>query len=339
MNMRHLRQLENDRIAGMNDRMPEISPNRSTLRAALDGLSLEGAIFFRAEYTEAWAYQSPTSEELASMLATGTHRLTLFHIVAAGSCRLDLDEGETVTASAGEVIVLPYGSRHVMRGRRQAEAVPPISSLMEKPPWTALPVLRHGGGGERTDVVCGYLGCDAPLFDPALAALPPVFTVRPTEAAAGWVEASIRYALAGSSGATTSRLAALLLTEILETHLATAPAADEGWLAALGDPLLAPVLAAIHREPQRHWTVTDLAEVAAVSRSTLDQRFRDLLKRPPMGYVRGWRMHVARELLTHQDLTVAAVARQVGYDAVEAFSRAFRRVHGQSPAEWRIGHV
>ena len=67
----------------------------------------------------------------------------------------------------------------------------------------------------------------------------------------------------------------------------------------------------------------------------LDQRFRDLLGRPPMGYVRDWRMHVAKELLGRRDLTVGAVARMVGYQAVEAFSRAFRRAHGRSPAEWR----
>lgn len=334
MNMRHGRSSENDQTAGMSDRMPRISPNRPTLRAALDGLNLEGAIFFRAEYTEAWAYQSPEPAELITMLATGRDRLTLFHIVAAGSCRLILDDNQSVAASAGEVIVLPYGSRHVMSGHSPVEEVPPITSLFAAPPWDELPVLRHGGGGEKTEVICGYLASGDPLFDPHLAALPPVFTVRPTGAAADWVDASIEYALDGSTGATTSRLAALLLTEILETHLATAPADDEGWLAALRDPTLAPVLAAVHGDPRRQWTVTEMAREAAVSRSTLDQRFRDLLGRPPMGYVRDWRMHVAEELL-RRELTVGAVADQVGYRAVEAFSRAFRRTRGKSPAEWR----
>lgn len=322
----------------MPDRMPRISPDRVTLRAALDGLGLDGAIFFRAEYTEAWAYQSPGPDELAAMLATGRSRLTLFHIVVSGSCRIVLDDSESAVASAGEIIVIPYGNRHVMQGRSPAEHTPPISSLMDPPPWEQLPVLRHGGGGERTDVICGYLVCDDPLFDPHLAALPSVFTVKPTGAAAGWVDASVQYALEGSSDATTSRLAALLLTEILETHLATAPADDEGWLAALRDPVLAPVLASVHRDPRRQWSVTDMAREAAVSRSTLDQRFRDLLGRPPMGYVRDWRMHVAKELL-RRDLTVGAVADLVGYRAVEAFSRAFSRTHGQSPAEWRADHV
>ena len=339
MSIRQGPPLENDRAAGISDRMTEISSEKATLRAALQGLSLDGAIFFRAEYTEAWAYESPSPADLAAILEVGRGRITLFHIVAAGACEIVLDSGESLTATAGEVIVIPYGNRHVMRGETPADSVPPIASLMDEPPWHELPVLRHGGGGDRTDVVCGYLDCEDPLFDPGLAALPPVFAVRPTGAASAWVEASIQYALDGSSGSTTSRLAALLLTEILETHLATAPAADEGWLAALRDPLLAPVLAAVHRQPQRHWTVSDLAELAAVSRSTLDQRFRDLLDRPPMGYVRDWRMHVAKELLGRGDITVNAVARAVGYEAVEAFSRAFRRTHGRSPADWRGGRL
>lgn len=46
-------------------------------------------------------------------------------------------------------------------------------------------------------------------------------------------------------------------------------------------------------------------------------------------------MHVAKDLLTTTDKPVAAVARQVGYEAEEAFSRAFKRALGTSPAQWR----
>ena len=49
-------------------------------------------------------------------------------------------------------------------------------------------------------------------------------------------------------------------------------------------------------------------------------------------------MHLAEELLATTDLGVAVVARRVGYDAEEAFSRAFKRMYGQSPAAWRAAH-
>ena len=46
-------------------------------------------------------------------------------------------------------------------------------------------------------------------------------------------------------------------------------------------------------------------------------------------------MHLADELLATTDLAVFTVARRVGYDSEEAFSRAFKRERGASPSHWR----
>ena len=312
------------------------------LRAALAGIRLDGALFLRAEYTDAWAYESPPCAALAGLLRPGRERLVLFHIVAAGRCWVTVGDGERHWAEAGDVIVLPYGDQHRMGGTGEAACVA-IASLLEPPPWSAMPVIRHGAGGARTDVVCGYLEADDPLFDPALRALPPVFVVRPTGAAARWVEASIEYALDAAAGGAdstlTTRLPELLLVEVLRLHLASAPAADRGWLAALRDPVLADALALLHGAPERKWTVADLAAGAAVSRSVLDERFRQTLGRSPIRYLTEWRLHVAKELLATSSLGVAAVARRVGYDSEEAFSRAFKRAFGRSPAHWRTDHA
>src|SRR5918999_1386619 len=77
-------------------------------------------------------------------------------------------------AAEGGGIVVPYGDPHQIGGSDPARGVP-IFSLLDPPPWESLPVLRNGGGGDRTDVVCGYLYSEDPLFDPRLRALPPVF--------------------------------------------------------------------------------------------------------------------------------------------------------------------
>ena len=128
----------------------------------------------------------------------------------------------------------------------------------------------------------------------------------------------------------------LLLVEILKLHLASAPAADQGWARAIRDPVLVPALAAIHSSPERKWSVASLAREASVSISLLDERFREVLGLAPIRYLTGWRMHVAEDLLRSSDLGVAAVARRVGYDSEEAFSRAFKRAHGQAPSVWRV---
>jgi AraC-like DNA-binding protein len=310
------------------------------LNEALERLRLEGAIFMRTECTERWALGDSGGPAFAGMMHPGAERLILFHVVASGRCFVSCGDGERHWASAGEVIVLPYGDVFVMGGVEPTEPVS-IMSVVPPPPWTGFPVLRYGGGGARTDIVCGCLYSEDPLFDPALKAFPPAFVVRPPSGPARtWFDASISYALEESSGQRrlpSTKLPELLLIEILRLHLANAPASERGWFAAVRDPVLAPAMSAIHTAPDRKWTVADLATEASVSRSLLDGRFRDVLGLSPMRYVNEWRMRVAQDLLATTEVTVAAIARRVGYDSEEAFSRAFKRAHGQSPSPWRAG--
>ncbi len=318
----------------------EISAEVVPLEQALNGLQLDGAIFFRSEFTEAWSFSSPEAAgDFAHAVEPDAERLIMFHIVAKGSCWVAGPDGERHWANEGDVIVLPYGDEYEMGGAASVASVP-IFSLLAPPPWTTLPVLRHGDGGERTDIVCGYLHSDDPLFDRRMRAFPPVFVVRLEGPASQWVRASIDYALATSagtmvSGGTGKRLPELLLIEMLRLHLASAPGAEHGWITAMHDPALAPALACLHARPEHPWTVSELAHEAAVSRSLLDQRFRDVLGLSPIRYLTEWRMHIATDLLASTDLTVAQIAKRTGYDSQEAFSRAFKRRMGSAPSAWR----
>jgi len=321
------------------------SPLPAPFDAALQRLRLEGAIFLRAEYREPWSYESLSGPDTAAILRPGTERVILFHVVARGTCWIQVGDQERHWATAGDVIVLPYGDQHRMGGVGESDSVP-LMSIMEPPPWTRMPLIRLGRDGPQTDLVCGFLHSDDVLFDEGLRVFPPAFVVRPGgTAGAEWVRANIDFALAQAEAsplgpdAINTRLPEMLLVEVLRQHLATAPAVDRGWLAALQDPVLNPALAALHAAPERKWTVTDLAGVAAVSRSGLDERFRQVLGRSPIRYLTEWRMHLAEDLLTSTDLGVAAISRRVGYDAEEAFSRAFKRAHGSSPGQWRSRHT
>ena len=136
--------------------MTEVAGRPEALDQALERLRLEGAIFMRAEHSESWALEGMGGPSFAAMMHPGAERLVLFHVIASGRCWVALPGGERYWASAGEVIVLPYGDEFTMGG---VEATTPlhIASIVPPPPWTGLPVLRYGGGGERTDVVCGCL--------------------------------------------------------------------------------------------------------------------------------------------------------------------------------------
>ena len=310
------------------------------LQHALEQLRLEGAIFFRSELTEPFAFESRPSE-LADLLHPGAERVILFHIVARGTCWVAGDDGERHWADTGDVIVLPYGDHHVIGGASPASCVA-INELLEPLPWSDLPAIRHGGGGARVDL------CAATSSPTTRCSIPRCASSRrrswcgcPTAPRADWVQASVAYAATenvpsnASRSLVSTRLPELVLIEVLRQHLASAPAADHGWLAALHDPVLAPALAQLHGDPARHWTVADLAAEAAVSRSVLDERFRQVLGRSPIRYLTEWRMHLAEELLATTDLGVVPIARRVGYESEEAFSRAFKRAHGDSPGRWR----
>jgi AraC-like DNA-binding protein len=321
------------------------SPSRSDplvlVPRVLDLVRLSGAIFFRSEFHAPWAYTSPPALDLAGAVPHAEGSLVMFHIVAAGSCWVSVDGGPRRDLSAGDVVVMPYGDANEWGSHDPAEPVS-ITSLLPPPPWTALPSIDFGGDGATTSVVCGYLFGDAVLFDPVLRALPSLFVVRPPQGpAATWVDASVEYALRaggpspGPGSWTHQRLPELLFTEVLRIYLEGEDAELTGWLAALRDPLVGQALALMHADPAHDWTVAELATRVASSRTVLVDRFRELLGRPPIRYLTGWRMDLASGLLRTTSLSVAEVASRVGYESEAAFSRAFKRTFGRSPAHWR----
>lgn len=110
---------------------------------------------------------------------------------------------------------------------------------------------------------------------------------------------------------------------------------SSGWFRALADPVVGPVVRAMHAAPERPWTLAALAGEAGVSRTTMTGRFTKLVGHPPLTYLTEWRMALAADLLTGTTATVAAVARRVGYADAFGFSSAFKRVHGASPTWYR----
>ncbi|MGW9433726.1 cupin domain-containing protein, partial [Streptomyces decoyicus] len=108
------------------------------------------------------------------------------------------------------------------------------------------------------------------------------------------------------------------------------------WWAAQRDPVAGEALRLLHAEPAAPWTVSTLAERTGVSRSTLAKRFTDQVGEPPMTYLTHWRMTLAADLLVEQEsVTIADIARAVGYSDPFGFSAAFKRVRGANPSEFR----
>jgi len=129
-----------------------------------------------------------------------------------------------------------------------------------------------------------------------------------------------------------ARLMELVFIEALRSTVVNASA--PGILKGLGDERVATALRLIHADPVRPWTVEQLAREAALSRSGFFERFSRTLGVAPMAYLLTWRMALAKQLLRRQGLTVAQVAEQTGYGSASAFTVAFTRHTGCSPARY-----
>ncbi|GAA4523393.1 AraC family transcriptional regulator [Amycolatopsis samaneae] len=131
------------------------------------------------------------------------------------------------------------------------------------------------------------------------------------------------------------RLLDLVLVLALRAWCADAETALPSWYGALADPAIGAALRLLHADPAHPWTVAGLAAKAGMSRAAFSARFTGRVGEPPLTYLTGWRMALGADLLRDTEATVAAVAREVGYENAFAFSVAFKRVRGVSPSTWR----
>ncbi len=297
-----------------------------TIGRALGHIRMSGIFYCPSVLTEPWGLELPAME----------HCLW-FHVVLSGSCTIEVEPGVVRTVRSGDMVLVPHGSGHRAWGSDRA-ATPSVFDLPHDEISEQYAVLRHGGGGARTDVVCGGVRFDHPAARHLVASLPPLIHIEGSQTRrSDWMWATLdlladetRDARPGSD-AVVSRLCDIVVIQAIRSWIDRDPAAQTGWLGALRDDQIGAAIAVIHRDPARDWSVASLADEVAMSRSAFAARFTDLVGESPMRYVARWRMYHALDLLESGDATVAAVAHEVGYDSEAAFNRAFTRVMGTSP--------
>ena len=109
----------------------------------------------------------------------------------------------------------------------------------------------------------------------------------------------------------------------------------QGLSAGLYDKRLAGAFHLIHGGFGQRITLDDLAAVAGMSRSAFALHFKTIVGMAPVAYLALWRMCSAHDLLQHDGMSVSRAAIRVGYESEVAFSRAFKRHFGKSPASIR----
>ena len=252
------------------------------LSDVLRAVRLTAALFFDVEATSPWAAHTPPVREIAGLILPGAEHVMGFHAVLEGSCWVDLpDDGlPPLELGAGDVIILPAGSRHVTSSA-PGMWIEPNLERYRRPTDHPLPFVLHkdGGGTERARLACGYLGCDARPFNPLLDALPVVVHARGRADGASWACRLIHAALDESracragSEVVLARLSELLFVEVVRGHLEALPEEARGWFAGLRDRHVGAALRLMHARPAEPWTLEGLAREVGLSRSVFALRF------------------------------------------------------------------
>ena len=310
------------------------------LSDVLRAVRLTGAVYFDVHASEPWVAEAPPGGSIVRGIFPGAEHLISYHAVTHGTCWGGLIDEEPIRLSAGDILLLPHGDAHVMSsapGMRQT----PNEAIYRRTTHVRLPFTITMGdtSADPARIVCGFLGCDARPFNPLLSALPRI--IRMNDKAGGALDVFMQVAVAESKApriggeCVLGRLSELMFVDVVRRYLESLPAGQAGWLAALRDPFVGRAIEALHRAPARSWTLETLAHEVALSRSVLAERFTHFAGQPPMQYLTNWRMQLAATYLLTGTDSIAAIAERVGYESEAAFSRAFKKIVGTPPGEWR----
>ncbi|MGW1892891.1 AraC family transcriptional regulator [Streptomyces sp. NPDC002004] len=261
-----------------------------------------------------------------------------FHVVLKGRCRLLTDDGAPLSLGAGDAVLLPHGTEHVLADAgtdaTAAERAVPFERWLDG----SIPPPPRAGAGE-VELLCGKYRLDRSRAHPLLAELPEVVhlpnrigTHPELRAAIDLLGGELGEQRPGACIAVPSLLD-LLLVYMIRSWMAEGTAGV--WPSVLGDPVAAAALRALHSDPAAPWTNERLAGEAGVSRPTLARRFTALVGRPPMAYLTWWRLTFAAALLRDTPDPLATIARRVGYGTPYALSHAFNREFGTTPGRYR----
>lgn len=262
----------------------------------------------------------------AYQISTAGDKRAGFHLIGNGECWVHTKLGhEPIAMQAGDLVVLPHDAWHM---------ITPEPKLRDEDVH-----MVFEGEGPYTTLLCGYFDFTAGQRNPLLDALPELIIVRGSEVGERFRHLSELMLIeieAEELGArpVLDKLADTLFVMVVR-HYLNASEEKRGLLAALADERLRRALNAMHRHPEKDWTLEQLGSEAAMSRSAFAQRFNEIVGTSPIDYLTTWRMTQAELMLRDPKASVASVMERVGYTAESSFRKAFKRVHGYGPGRLR----
>lgn len=291
-------------------------------------LTVNSTLYCLSSMTQPWGFK------------VAARRGPAFHLLTSGNAWLEVEgQSEPIRVAAGDLVILPRGEAHIVKDSMNSGVLWLDRILAQTPPVNGR--LTHGGGGERSELLCGGFVVEQLTARPLLEVLPTVVHLRGSSGhAPEWLASlvrmiSVEMASGGpGSEAVVTRLTDALLAQALRQCIVDGDRASAG-TNVVNDPLIARALRLIREQLDRPWTVPLLAEAVSMSRSTFADRFRAATGETPMQSLTRYRMARAAEYLRGTSAGVREIARLVGYDSEVSVTKAFRRHFGTSPGAYR----
>jgi len=307
-------------------------------------LRVSGSVLLRETYQSPWAIDVPDMASLSELLEVSSgKKVVAFHLVEFGHCIVSPEKGQEILLKAGEMIVCFGGQAHHL-SQGAPSIGQPISTLLKGGPIIQKP--RKTDGIEGAGLLCGVFMLENTAFNPLFNSLPPIIhsalskqgELHNLSGVARIMADEINRSAMGS-GYIIERLLEVLCAEIIRAHIEAAPRHERGWSSGIKDPVISRAIAALHACPGDDWSVHLLASKVRMSPSRLAARFSQSVGDSPMAYLTKWRMNLACRELEHSKSNVDLISSKLGYESPAAFSRAFKKHLGLSPAAWRTQRV
>ena len=297
----------------------------------LKTLDMRGALYFRTDFNGDWGTTVPDFEQAAR-----------FHLVVQGICHVTFPSGDHIRLTAGDLVLIPNGTTHVLSNNGLVDA-PPLEKTLEDVGYDGSGVLTVGTGNPSaaTQMICGHFTFRKGAEHPMLTNLPEHIHVTGADRAnEPWLDDALRLVgqrmFSGDPGstATVTRLSEIVFIELIKSKLVQSDD-NQALLSALKDPNISQALNAIHQQTGEQWTVDSLAQHIGMSRSRFSDRFSQLMGIGPMRYLANWRLQKALVMLDEERSSVQQIALLSGYQSTAAFTRAFANKFGSPPTAYR----
>lgn len=334
-----------------------------TLTRVLDLLRFNGAFYFATNFNAPWGIEVPTYKNVAR-----------FHYVTQGCCWVRIQGLKKARKlSKGDLIIIPHGATHILSDGPETAAIT-LDDAFTQTGYDGHGLFQLGESLETvsaasqhqtihnsaiisdhhaqrepqplaTQLVCGHFEFNEEYRHPLIDFLPPsIICNENDETELSWLKESLRFLenVAKSeqigSSAIIKRLSEIIFIQSIR-FWHDGQDKNDGFLAALNDPQLSKGLRAFHNDYSAEWTVERLAQQSHMSRSLFSDRFKQYLNLSPMQYVTHWRMQNAKRMLSESDINLEKIASDIGYESLASFSKAFKRIVGENPGEYRRKRV